>query len=434
MKKVLIITYYWPPSGGAGVQRWLKFVKYLREFNWEPVVYTPLNPETPATDNSLSNEIPAGLTVLQTKVWEPFTLYKAFTGRKKSEKIQTAFLSEDKKPGLTEKISIWIRGNFFIPDARKFWIKPSVSYLSAWVKDHPVDLIISTGPPHSMHMIALGLKHKTGLPWLADFRDPWTEIDFYHELQLTALADKKHHALEKMVLSTADRVSVISQGMAKQFNLIHPASYAVITNGFDESDYHAATPVRQSSFALAHIGSLVKTRNPQVLWKALSLLCDEVDGFSADLEIRLIGKTDQFVVEAIETAGLLSNMNKIDYLTHDLVGQEQQQANVLLLLINNTPNAKLILTGKLFEYMQSGRPILCIGPVDGDAASVLEETGTGKCIDFEDVLSAKAYILSAYKQFKAGIIDGNKADISKYTRRSLTGQLASLLNELLTEQ
>jgi len=240
--------------------------------------------------------------------------------------------------------------------------------------------------------------------------------------------------LEKMVLSTADRVCVISEGMARQFNLIHPAKYAVITNGFDESDYHTAGSASQTAFVLAHIGSLVKTRNPQALWKALSMLCDDVDGFSADLEIKLIGKTDQYVVEAIESAGLLSKMKKIDYLTHDLVVQEQQQATVLLLLINHTPNAKLILTGKLFEYMQSGRPILCIGPVDGDAAIVLEETGTGKCVDFEDVLSVKAYILSAYKQFKAGKTEGNKADISKYARRSLTGQLATLLNEMLTEQ
>ncbi|MBE9481851.1 MAG: glycosyl transferase family 1, partial [Bacteroidetes bacterium] len=174
MKKVLIITYYWPPSGGAGVQRWLKFVKYLREFGWEPIVYTPENPEAPDIDNSLEKDIPDNLTVIKRKIWEPYTAYKKFIGQEKEQKINAGFLSENKKPKLSENISVWIRGNFFIPDARKFWIKPSVKFLTNYLKNNPVDAMISSGPPHSMHMIALGLKQRLGIPWLADFRDPWT--------------------------------------------------------------------------------------------------------------------------------------------------------------------------------------------------------------------------------------------------------------------
>ncbi|MGE4540563.1 MAG: glycosyl transferase family 1, partial [Bacteroidales bacterium] len=196
MKKVLIITYYWPPSGGGGVQRWLKFVKYLRQFGWEPVIYTPENPESPQLDQSLVNEIPAELEVLKTKVWEPYRWYKTFTGRKMDERIQTAFLSEKKKPGLTEKLSIWIRGNVFIPDARRYWIKPSVKFLKTWLLQNKVDLIVSTGPPHSMHLIGMQLKRQTGIPWLADFRDPWTNIDYYQDLMLGKRADRKHHQLE----------------------------------------------------------------------------------------------------------------------------------------------------------------------------------------------------------------------------------------------
>ena len=197
MKKVLIITYYWPPSGGAGVQRWLKFVKYLREFGWEPIVYTAENPEVPVIDETLTKDIPEGITVLRTKVWEPYQIYKRLSGRKQSDRIQTAFLSEKKKPGTIENLSIWIRGNFFIPDARRFWIKPSVKYLSRYLNDNPVDLIISTGPPHSMHLIAMHLKGKTQIPWLADFRDPWTNIDFYHQLKLSRSADQTQATGEK---------------------------------------------------------------------------------------------------------------------------------------------------------------------------------------------------------------------------------------------
>ena len=236
MKKVLIITYYWPPSGGAGVQRWLKFVKYLREFGWEPVVYTPENPEAPAIDMSLEKDIPENLTVIKTKIWEPYSVYKKLVGIKPEEKIKAGFLSENKKPSLIENISVKIRGNFFIPDARKFWIKPSIKFLTKYLKDNPVDAIVSTGPPHSMHMIALGLKKKLNIPWLADFRDPWTNIDFYEELNLSASADKKHHQMEKSVLENADTVSVISRTMAVDFKRLYNRHYEVITNGFDEDD------------------------------------------------------------------------------------------------------------------------------------------------------------------------------------------------------
>lgn len=171
MKRVLIITYYWPPSGGSGVQRWLKFVKYLREFGWEPVVYTPENPEMPSSDTSLLSEVSEDIEIIKTKIWEPYSFYKRFIGKKKSEKINTGFLSESKKPKLTEALSVWIRGNIFIPDARKFWIKPSVKFLKKYLADNPVDAMVSTGPPHSMHLIALGIKKSLNTPWIADFRD-----------------------------------------------------------------------------------------------------------------------------------------------------------------------------------------------------------------------------------------------------------------------
>ncbi len=158
MKRVLILTYYWPPSGGAGVQRWLKFVKYLREFGWEPIVYTAENPEAPADDDSLEKDIPQNLTILKTPIWEPYDLYKKFTGQASNDRVNAGFLHEKEKPAWSEKLSVWIRGNFFIPDARRFWIKPSIRFLQRYLKTCPVDAIVSTGPPHTMHMIGMGLK------------------------------------------------------------------------------------------------------------------------------------------------------------------------------------------------------------------------------------------------------------------------------------
>ena len=233
MKRVLIISYYWPPSGGAGVQRWLKFSKYLRDFGWEPVIYTPENPEYPEIDESLFKDIPIGTEVIKRPIWEPYNAYRRFTGQKKEEKIQAGFLSVKKKNHILEIISVWIRGNLFIPDARVFWIKPSIRFLLKHLATHPVDAIVSTGPPHSMHLIGLGIRKKLNIPWLADFRDPWTTIDFYHQLHLTRQADKKHHRLEKAVLSGADHVTIISWNCALDLNGILPRKYDVITNGFD---------------------------------------------------------------------------------------------------------------------------------------------------------------------------------------------------------
>ncbi len=257
-QRVLILTYYWPPGGGAGVQRWLKFVKYLPHFGWEPVVYAPENPEYMAIDPSLEKDIPAETEIIKTRVWEPYEVYKKFVGMKQGEKINAAFVSETKKPKHSEGLAVWIRGNFFIPDARKFWIKPSVKFLSHYLKTKPVDVIVSTGPPHSMHLIAMGLRKKFDIPWVADFRDPWTRISYYSELKLSAKADKKHKILEKLVLEKADEVMVVSEGMKIDFTEIHKRDYEVIHNGFDTEDIPSTQIKPDRKFSISHIGVLEK--------------------------------------------------------------------------------------------------------------------------------------------------------------------------------
>jgi glycosyltransferase involved in cell wall biosynthesis len=429
MKKVLIITYYWPPSCGAGVQRWLKFVKYMRDFGWEPIVYTPENPEAPVIDNSLEKDIPDNLTVIKRKIWEPYTAYKKFIGQKKEQKINAGFLSENKKPGLSENVSVWIRGNFFIPDARKFWIKPSIKFLTKYLKNNPVDAIISTGPPHSMHMIAIGLKQRLGIPWLADFRDPWTNIDFYEDLKLTGCADKKHHKLEKEVLKNADSVVLISRGMADDFNKIYQRNYEVITNGYDSDDISNGSKIEpDKKFSISYIGTMVKTRNPVSFWKAIKQLTDTNKEFADDLEIKLIGKLDYSVRQSIKEFQLQKYITKINYLPHNEVIKLQKQTQVLLLLINNTPNAKMILTGKFFEYMAAHRPILCIGPSDGDAVQILKETNSGLQSDFQDVKKIKENILNFYQLYKNQELSSDIKNIENYSRKWLTNRLVNVLN------
>jgi glycosyltransferase involved in cell wall biosynthesis len=430
MKKVLIITYYWPPSGGAGVQRWLKFVKYLPQYGWQPVVYTPENPEAPVNDHSLMKDIPEGIEVIKTKVWEPYAVYKKFVGMKKSDKINAGFLSEKKKPSLAEKIAVWIRGNLFIPDARKFWIKPSIKYLEKYLAENPVDAIVSTGPPHSMHLIALGIKEKLNIPWLADFRDPWTKIDFYNELKLTCRADKKHHQLEKKVLQQADKVIVVSNGMKRSFNQLFSRDYDVITNGFDDDDVFPQLEQNHEKFIISHIGSLTKSRNPFVLWKSLQELIAENHDVKNTIQIKLVGQVDYSVKKSIEEHGLMNYVKMIAYLPHDDVVKEQQQSTVLLLLINQTPSARMILTGKFFEYMAARKPILCIGPKDGDAAEIIRETKSGFVAGFEDVDLLKMNIRSLYENFRQkSVFEGGKG-IEQYSRKQLTEKLIMQLDAI----
>jgi len=431
LRKVLIITYYWPPSGGAGVQRWLKFSKYLREYGWEPVIYTPENPEAPAIDHSLEKDIPEGITVIKLKILEPYSAYKRFVGMKPGEKVNAGFLQEKEKPGWAEGFAVWLRGNFFIPDARRFWINPSVKYLKKYLKENPVDAIVSTGPPHSMHLIAMHLNKTFKIPWLADFRDPWTGIDFYHQLKLTSIADKLHHKLEKKVLTSATSVSVISRDMINEFTAIVKRDYNLITNGFDDSDI-TPLPLSQldEEFTISHIGSINQARNPVKLWKVLSQMIKEKPLLAKAIKIKLVGKTDIGVLKSIEEYGLTEHLHCIDYLPHQEVMHEIQKSQLLLLLINNTPNAKGILTGKIFEYLGSGRPILSIGPEDGDAAVILRDTEAGQTADYGNEKSMQLILTEYFIKFTEQRLVSNTKNQLKYSRKVLTKQIAGILDEM----
>ncbi len=430
-KKVLIISYYWIPSGGAGVQRWVKFTKYLRNFGWEPIIYTPENPEYPSIDHSFEKDIPSDIEIIKTPIWEPYNVYRTIMG-KKGESINAGFISENKKSGWKDKLSIWIRGNFLIPDPRRFWIKPSVRFLVDYLQKNPVDAIISTGPPHSMHLIALGVKKALpNVKWVADFRDPWTNIDFYNELNLTCLADSIHHRLERKVVQNTDCLVTVSQGWMNGFLKLNPKRNQVITNGYDESDIQLGHIEPDRLFTISHIGTLNAARNPAVLWKVLGELCQEISGFRADLQIQLIGKVDFTVLVLIKQAGLENQLSKIDYLPHKEAIEKQQSSQVLLLLINQSQNANGILTGKFYEYMASHRPILAIGPTDGDAAAVLTASKAGTMVGFEDTERTKEAVLEYYKLYKTTglVIDANSVD--RYSRKNLASQYAGLLNELI---
>ena len=424
-KKVLIITYYWPPAGGSGVQRWLKFSKYLRGFEIEPVIYTIDNPSYPILDKSSESEIPKDLEILKQAIFEPNSMLSFFGRNNKKE--SAGFLNPN--PTFLGKIVQYIRANYFIPDARKFWIQPSVNFLSNYLENNHIDAIITTGPPHSMHLIGLELKKKLGIKWISDFRDPWTEIDYFQQLPLTKKATKKHQDLEQEVLINSDMVVVVGETMKEKF-LKHTKRIKVLTNGFDTIE-DLSTQKLDEKFSITHVGLMNSDRNPTILWEVLNEISNTNLNFKNDLRIKLIGKLDDAVIQDLKVFDH-NTIETIPYLDHKDVSKYQASSQVLLLSINEVPSAKGIITGKIFEYLQAKRPILAIGPEDGDAAMILKNTNAGTIVGFKNKTALKATILNLYKDYKEGVLFVKSIDIEQYHRKNITSQLAEVIKKVVS--
>lgn len=420
MKKVLIVTYYWPPAGGPGVQRWLKFVKYLPEFDVEPIVYIPQNPHYPIQDTSLSNEVPDGVTIYEHNIFEPYRL-ASLIARKKTKRISSGII-QTKHPSVLEKAMLWIRGNFFIPDARKYWVKPSVKFLSEVLQKEKISTIITTGPPHSVHLIGKQLKEKHGLKWLADFRDPWTSIGYHKKLRLSKASQRKHKKLESEVLNSADQIIATSNTTKKEFDKITNKPISVITNGYDtrrNGKIHL-----DEDFTISHIGSLLTGRNPNNLWKALSELASENEMFRSKLQLEFIGVVSQDVLNSLNRYELMPYLKLTGYVPHAQAVRKQQRAQLLLLVEIDAEETIGIIPGKLFEYMAAKRPILAVGPKNWEVGKLIEETQTGVLFDYESISELKILLLEWFSDYKKGMLKISPKNIEAYSRKELTRNLA----------
>lgn len=423
-KKILIITYYWPPAGGPGVQRWLKFVKYLPDFGIQPIVYVPENPTYPIIDENLIKEVSDKAIVIRHKIFEPYQLASFFSDNK-TKKISSGIIPNQKKQSFMDKLFLLIRGNLFIPDARFLWVKPSVSYLEKYIVENNIDTIITSGPPHSLHLIGLKLKQSIDLKWFADFRDPWTTIGYHKSLRLSNYATMKHKMLERKVLNAADTLIVTSKTTKREFEAITIKPIAVITNGYDVEKIEAQT--LDLKFSLAHIGSFLSERNPMILWESLVELISEVPDFILHLEIKLIGAVSQEVAETIAQFGLDSYLNNLGYVSHGEAIAHQRKSQVLLLIEIDSTETKSIIPGKLFEYLVSNRPILAIGPKNSDFEEIITVTNTGVFFDYSEKTRLKSVILDYYNQFLDGNLSSNGVGLQKYSRKNLTKELVSLI-------
>lgn len=423
-KKVLIITYYWPPAGGPGVQRWLKFVKYLPDFGIQPIVYIPENPTYPIVDENLVKDVSDKVIILKQKIFEPYQL-ASFLSKNKTKKMNSGIIPNQKKQSFLDKLLLWIRGNLFIPDARFFWVKPSVAYLEKYILEHKIDTIVTSGPPHSLHLIGLELKNNLNLKWFADFRDPWTTIGYHKSLRLSDFAAQKHKKLESEVLNTADTIIVTSKTTKKEFEALTTKPIEVITNGYDVENVEKQ-PL-DTRFSLAHIGSFLSARNPKILWQALVELIAEIPEFKSHLEIKLIGAVSQEILESITAFDLNDYLNNVGYVSHEEAIVQQRKSQVLLLIEIDSEETKSILPGKLFEYMVSNRPIIALGPKGSDFDEIITGTNTGVFFDYSEKEKLKKVIVGYYTQFLEGKLQSHGVGLQKYSRKNLTQELTSLL-------
>ena len=423
MQKVLIITYYWPPAGGPGVQRWLKFVKYLRDYKIEPVVYIPENPNYPIMDESLLVEVPAGIKIYKKPIYEPYGFARLFS-KKKTKKISAGIINS-KNQSVIERVMLWIRGNLFIPDARKFWIKPSVNFLVDVIKKENIGTVITTGPPHSLHLIGLELKKRTKIRWITDFRDPWTSIGYHKKLKLTKTSRTKHKHLEKLVLNEADKIIVTSKTTKQEFTQITQKPIAVITNGYDTTLGNSVA--LDVDFTISHIGSLLTGRNPINLWKALSELIQEYPDFKKRFKLQLAGVISSDVLESIYFYGLQSYTKLLGYISHDEAIQYQRKSQVLLLIEIDSEETQGIIPGKVFEYMASKRPILGVGPSNWEVGDLIAESKTGKTYTYSQLGELKTTLLQWFEEYKNDELVLPLAEVEQYHRRELTAKLSKFL-------
>lgn len=423
MKRALIITYYWPPAGGPGVQRWLKFVKYFKEFDIEPIVFAPENPSYPLIDKNLEADIPKGTEIIKFPIQEPYKLAKIFS-KKKTKEFSSGIIS-GKDKSVLEKLMLYVRGNFFIPDARIGWVKPSVDFLTSYIKENPVDVIITTGPPHSLHLIGMQLKKKLDIKWIADFRDPWTTIHYHSSLKLTENSQKKHKQLEAQVLNAADKIVVTSPTTKREFQIITNQPITVITNGYDE--FKSSTVSLDPAFSISHIGSLLSERNPMILWGVLEELCDENSNFKKDLKLKFAGVISEEIKNILKDKNLIKQTKLLGYLPHKEALLLQRKSQVLLLIEIDSLETNAILPGKLYEYLAARRPIIALGPEKSDIKQILKKTASGEFFNYGEKDRLKDQILNYYILYKENNLKINSHDIESYSRRELTKKFSKLI-------
>ncbi len=432
-KKVLIITYYWPPSGGVGVQRWLHFALNLKKHGWEPIIYTPSNPQFEIKDEGLA-ELAEGIEVITQPIWEPFHLFHRLTGKKNKDQVKQGIALEKSKKGLLDHLFVWIRGNFFLPDPRVFWVKPSIRFLKTLIQERSISHCVTTGPPHSMHLIGLGLKKQLpALKWAADMRDAWSGWDMLPKLKTSGLALMYHKRLERKVLLSCDLVMTVSKGCEAEFKLKAKTDLDVriIRNGVPQFEQKEGLVPDKDQFVIGYFGLLNEIRNPEPLWDTISRLCGENEEFSRKLKLRFGGIVSESIKNRLqEDPNLQGKTEFLGYLPHHQIFEEYQRCNVLLLLQNRSDNSQIVLPVKFFEYLSAKSPILCIAPARSELGEIFSSHQVGQVIEEHQTDQIKAFLVATLEDRFPIRLEDYELLCSENSREHQAEELIKLLEAL----
>lgn len=429
MKKVLILTYYWPPAGGSGVQRWVKLVKYLPEFGVEPFVLTvdPGFAYFGLSDQTLESDINPNLKVITTKARNPFAYFSAVSGK---DQIPFAGFANAGKPTFIQKIARFIRGNFFIPDPRIGWNRYALKAAMELIQREGIDTVITTSPPHSTQLVGLTLKKKLGIRWMADLRDPWTGIYYMDKFYRLPFAKKLDARFERKVLEEADTVISVGETLSASFKQIVPSAdplkFLVIPNGFDSMDFPVAIPEPSDEFIISFSGIINESLKPGTF--LLALKESMLDFPEVKFKLRFFGAVAQDIKALIASAGIEKNVEFLGQIPHKEAVKKLTESSALLLLLASIGDEKSIVSGKLFEYLGARKPVIGIGPPDGDAAKILNECNGGKFFSRTQKEELKDYLSFLVKEWKKNpnLKAGNSL-VENYSRKSLAEKMAKVI-------
>ena len=425
-KKLLIISYYWPPAGGVVTYRLLKFIKYLQPLGWQITVYVPNNPRYENMDPSLEEQVPSGVTVIRHPIVEPLAWLSRLSQKGNAN---TTLSAQSKHAGWAARLALWIRGNLFIPDARRLWIGPSVRFLRKYLREHSVDILFSTAPPHTTTVIANRLKQYTQVPWVADFRDPWTQVDYLQWFPLTRWAWQKHRRLEQQALQQANLILNVSEAWKEDLERIGARTVEVIYSGYDPDDFAHLSRTAPEKFIITHAGLLGYDRLPQQLFAVLQKLLQEDAALADKLLLQLVGAVDEEVVRCAQSYGLGPYLTCPGVVSRQETLQLLIDSSVVLVLLNHAKNAKGRVPGKLFEGLASGNAILCLGPLDSDAATIVRRAGAGECIEYTEADRMEECLRRWYTLFING-----QAAVAHPSEEYSAAYQTSRLDQLLREQ
>ena len=423
-KKILIISYYWPPAGGPGVQRWLKFAKYLPEFNISPVLFVPENANYTIKDNSLKSEVCKDLEIIKLPIFE---ISSFFPWLKSLNSIRSGNISKNRNQSILQKIIFFLRGNLFIPDMKIFWKINSVNFLENYISENNIETIVTTGPPHSLHLIGLELKRKLNINWISDFRDPWVNLNYLNRFHLLPFIKKYHKKLRDKVINNSDAVIVTSKRLKELYSEIN-SNIFLVTNGYD----YSVTAIKlDKKFSISHVGSLYNERNPEFLWDIIDELSKSLQGFKNDLQINIIGNNNKKIKQELGKREFNDCIVYHDYVEHKKAIEFMCSSQVLLMLEVNDNESSYAIPGKLFDYLNSNRPIISIGPEQSEVGEILSNTGSGKFFSYKDYNSLKFYVEELYKNYLNNLSSSkNNHNIEVYHRKNLTSKLVEVINKI----